>query len=700
MSAGRLGESLRAARVKAGLTQEEVARRAGVSVRTLRHIERGQVRSPRAESLDRVARVVGYELVPAPGVRPGGGRTDPSSATLCEVRLLGPMTVLCADTPVPMPPKLRALLGLLALQADQVVRHDEIAEVLWPDEVPPGYANLLHTYAGRLRHIFGRGTGRRAGERRIGTVRGGYVFDSGDVRLDLRVFEERVARAAQTAASDPAAALDLYGRALRGRQGRLLQDVPQLWQHPAAVRVIQRHVDIAIDCADLALRLNRPGFAVEHLTPAAHEEPLHESLQARMMLALAGSGRRAAALHLFADLRTRLRRELGVEPSDEMWRARYTVLTMDTSEPPLPPRRPGIAAPAPRASQAPQALPASSRHPRQGPSGRTGSRSPRGGPVPAEVSRGSDDGARVRDDGPSHGRSAVAPEPVRGIAHPAQLPPMVTPFTGRELQLRALDELMDLRGADGAGVGIGVVHGPAEIGKTALAVRWAHRRRGEFPDGQLYADLRGSTGRPVPVLTVLVRALRSLGVRDEWLPDTVEEASVLLRSLVAGRRFLMLLDDVAHPEQVRALLPGTPGNLVLATSRSPLMDLVTREGATPVPVGPLAPAESYALLEAHLGVERTAAEPDATAELAALCGHLPLALRTAAARFAARPPMSVRAAVAELSGAGAAVPRPCFPHPCFPPPGTRPQAVADGADDRRRTGRGPADTGADSAAAG
>ncbi len=240
-----------------------------------------------------------------------------------------------------MPLKLRALLGLLAVQPDQVVRHDEMADVLWPDQPPLSHANLLHTYAARLRRVLDEDTGSAAG-RRIRTVRGGYVLDSDGVRLDLREFDERVAHARQTAATAPAEALELYGGALRSRQGRLLEDVSHLWQHPAVVRVAQRHVDVAIDCADLALRLNRPASAVEHLAAAAHEEPLHESLQARMMLALAGSGRRAAALQLFAELRVRLRRELGVEPSQEVWRARHTILTMDagasSGEPPCPGR--------------------------------------------------------------------------------------------------------------------------------------------------------------------------------------------------------------------------------------------------------------------------------------------------------------------------------------------------------------------------
>ncbi|MFF0968079.1 BTAD domain-containing putative transcriptional regulator [Streptomyces sp. NPDC003703] len=812
MTAGRERDGLRAARIKAGLTQEEVARRAGISVRTVRHIERGEVHTPRHDSLDRLARVVGYDLA-AHGPRPRGG-PDERAAAPYEIRLFGPLTLFRAGLPVAAPPKLRALLGLLAVQPDQVVGHEEIADVLWPGDAPPGYAGLVHTYAARLRRVFGQGTGGRGGGRRIGTVRGGYVFNSTGVRLDLHQFEERVARAARTAGFDPLSALELYGQALRGRQGRILQDVPQLWQHPAVVRVAQRHIDVASDLADLALRLNRPGYAVEHLVTATHEDPLHEGLQARMMLALAGSGRRAAALRLFADLRSRLRKELGVEPSDEVWRARHAVIAADTPEP-LPQPAAALAAPAawpppqhPR--RAPKLLSAIGRQPTAGsrtappgvppaapggprnlpgagprglraaaaagdrPPG-TGTHGAPGGParepltaypqdrlpeqapgapgegtqgVPREAFGGrSQDGpaGRTREastpgaqeppasgapDRPSSGaarrtapgtpsaqpsrgaarrsspaspgsrdrtppsplgmpvappfpvpgpqpplgfparlspgspaQAAAGPRPqpaswppshgpLRVIAPPAQLPATTPWFVGRDQQLGALNALLTRRQSDTASVSIGVLHGPREVGKTALAVRWAHQRHEAFPDGQLYADLQGGSGKPVPAATVLTRFLRSLGVPDAWVPGTCEEAAALFRSMVAGRRFLVLLDDAADAAQVRSLLPGTPGNLVLVTSRTPLTDLVTREGAVPIPVDALSPAEAHALVEARLGAERTAAEPGAVAELVAVCGSLPVPLREAAVRLAAEPRLSLRALVDELVRTG------------------------------------------------
>ncbi|MBT2391570.1 helix-turn-helix domain-containing protein [Streptomyces sp. ISL-1] len=622
MIADGRGDGLRAARIQAGLTQDEVARRAGISVRTVRHIERGQVRNPRHETLVRMAQVVGYDCAATPGCETdANARQSEQPGRPYEIRLLGPLTVLTSGLPVAMPLKQRAMLGLLAVQPDQTVSHEEIADVLWSGEAPSAYPTLVHTYVARLRRIIEPGPGRHGhrdgSRRRISTVRGGYVFNSGGAQLDLCRFEERAAQAARAAGSDPKSALELFKQALRGWQGRVLQDLPLLWQHPAVVRVAQRHIDVAIEFADLALRLNRSAYAIDQLRIASYEEPLHEPLQARIMLALAGSGRRAAALRLFADLRMRLKKELGVEPSEEVWQARHTILMQDGPD--------GRADPA--GAEPPQPMPEQS----YGATGEFWN-----GPLPARL-----------------------PEPPssrpRSLALPAQLPPVITPFVGRHEQLAVLDGLLAHGGKGCASVGIAAVHGPPEIGKTALAVRWAHHRLEDFPDGQLYADLQGSANPPdrrVHPLTVLTRFLRSLGVPDEWIPDTQEEASGLLRSLLAGRRFLMVLDDAADAAQVRGLLPGTPGNLVLVTSRSPLMDLVTREGARSIALDVLSATEAYALIETYLGPERTAAEPEATAELAAVCGQYPLELRMAVARLAATPQVSIRALVAELARRG------------------------------------------------
>ncbi|MFJ9739215.1 BTAD domain-containing putative transcriptional regulator [Streptomyces sp. NPDC101166] len=319
MAEGSWGDVLRNARIRARLTQDEVARRARISVRTVRHIEGGHV-TPRAATLERMSEVFGYDLV-------DGGRGPGSSRLPCEVRVLGPMSVRCAGLPVDMPLKQRVLLGLLAVQPDQVVGHEEIADALWGDGAQPGCRHLVYTYVARLRRLITPREERQGvGGRRIRTVHGGYVLNSRGMGLDLCRFDERAARAARAAGADPPAALDLYTQALGCWQGRLLQDLPQLRQHPAVVQGAQRHIDVAIDFADLALSLGRPALVLDQLTVAASEEPLHEALQARIMLVMAATGRRATALRLFDDLRLRLGRELGVEPGDELRGARRAIL--------------------------------------------------------------------------------------------------------------------------------------------------------------------------------------------------------------------------------------------------------------------------------------------------------------------------------------------------------------------------------------
>jgi tetratricopeptide (TPR) repeat protein/transcriptional regulator with XRE-family HTH domain len=213
----------------------------------------------------------------------------------------------------------------------------------------------------------------------------------------------------------------------------------------------------------------------------------------------------------------------------------------------------------------------------------------------------------------------------------AQLPPDVAGFTGRSVELAGLEALI----ADGPEQPtISVIVGAAGVGKTTLAVHWAHGARDRFPDGQLFANLRGFAAtppsRPIDVLT---RFLHALGVPAEQVPMDAEEATSLYRSLLADRRMLVVLDNAAEPDQIRPLLPGGPHCRVLATSRDDLAGLVARDGARRLVLQVLAAPESYGLLARLLGAERAAAEPQHLAELAHLCAHLPLALRIAAANL-------------------------------------------------------------------
>ncbi|MCP2248065.1 AfsR/SARP family transcriptional regulator [Lentzea aerocolonigenes] len=217
---------------------------------------------------------------------------------------------------------------------------------------------------------------------------------------------------------------------------------------------------------------------------------------------------------------------------------------------------------------------------------------------------------------------------------PAQLPAPPRDFSGRTEELGVLDDAVA-----GAGlVTISAIAGAGGVGKTALALQWAHLRRADFPDGQLYADLRGAaTTEPVDAAHALGEFLRALGVRAEHVPQDLDSAAALYRSLVADRRMLVLLDNAHNADQVRPLLPGTSTTVTLVTSRSRLGGLVAINGARRLLLTPLHPYESLELLVALLGGRRIAAEPDAAAALAEACGHLPLALRIAAANLLDQP---------------------------------------------------------------
>jgi tetratricopeptide (TPR) repeat protein len=228
----------------------------------------------------------------------------------------------------------------------------------------------------------------------------------------------------------------------------------------------------------------------------------------------------------------------------------------------------------------------------------------------------------------------TAPRPQRTV--PGQLPADVTPFTDRGDQLSELDGLLGPRAADHANaVVISAIAGTAGVGKTALAVHWAHRIRNRFGDGQLYVNLRGyAPNPPLRALDALASFLRALGVPADQVPVEAAEAAGLYRSLLADQRVLVVLDNASSPEQVRPLLPGSPGCLVIVTSRHSLAGLTALDGARRLTLDVLAPAEASGLLSQLLGASRVDAEPEATVELARLCAHLPLALRVAAANLA------------------------------------------------------------------
>ena len=228
---------------------------------------------------------------------------------------------------------------------------------------------------------------------------------------------------------------------------------------------------------------------------------------------------------------------------------------------------------------------------------------------------------------------------------PTQLPGPVTAFTGRQRELIELDTLLDAR----TGSAVLLVSGTAGVGKTALAVTWAHHVRDRFPDGQLFADLHGyGPGRPADPAEVLAGFLRALGVDSTEIPGELGDAASCFRTLTAGRRLLVVLDNAGDVEQVRPLLPGSPTCAVLVTSRDDLPGLVVRDGARRVALD-LLPLDDAARLVTSLVHGRSPADPTGVLDVVHRCARLPLALRIAAERATTRPESSLRQVAAELA---------------------------------------------------
>ncbi|MFE6697572.1 BTAD domain-containing putative transcriptional regulator [Streptomyces sp. NPDC057718] len=241
-------------------------------------------------------------------------------------------------------------------------------------------------------------------------------------------------------------------------------------------------------------------------------------------------------------------------------------------------------------------------------------------------------------------RPADEPAPAPAPLRPAQLPATVPDFTGRSAFVTELGSR--LATAEGSVMAVSAVAGIGGVGKTTLAVHVAHQARRHFPDGQLYVDLQGAGARAAEPETVLGSFLRALGTADSAIPDTLDERAALYRSTLDGRRILILLDNAHDAAQIRPLLPGTPGCAALVTSRVRMVDLA---GAHLVDLDVMSPEEALALFTRIVGAERVGSERKAALDVVAACGFLPLAIRIAASRLAARRTWTVSVLAAKLA---------------------------------------------------
>jgi DNA-binding SARP family transcriptional activator/tetratricopeptide (TPR) repeat protein len=506
--------------------------------------------------------------------------------------LLGPLRVTDAAGRVAVLPsaKQRVVLAALLLGANATVSTDRMTEILWGASPPPSAAAAVRNYVMRLRRQIGpAGT-------RIVTRPAGYVVEIADpAELDLAQADRlrRDAGAAAQAGRWPEASA-LLSAALSLWRGEPLADIPspELAQREAP-RLAELKLQLTEARIDADLHLARHHELVADLRQLVAGQPFREHLRAQLMIALCGCGRQAEALEVYRDTWATFADELGLEPGHELKDLHQRILAAD---------------PTLMAAQPP----------------RTGSQLP----APAQTT----------------GKEQVVPR---------QLPAGAGRFIGRARELKSLDALLDRAAEAAETVVISAIEGMAGIGKTALAVHWAHQVADRFPDGQLYVNLRGvhPSGRRPPTAAVLRGLLDALGVPAEQIPAGADAQAGLYRSLLSGRRMLVVLDNARDAGQVRALLPGSPGCLVVVTSRSQLAGLAATEGAHLLTLDLLTDAEAGELLAARLGPQRVGAEPEATTELIRLCGRLPLALAIGAARIAARPGFSLDTLAEELKDA-------------------------------------------------
>ena len=506
--------------------------------------------------------------------------------------VLGPMQVLAGDageSGTVLATRLRVLLAVLLWRANQSVPADELAELVWDGAPPTGAPEAVRALVMRLR----RRLDPRAAAR-IVTRAPGYAIEVSGDELDASRFETLTRQAgAAVRAGQQAQGARTAAEALGLWRGAALADIPsQLLRDQWVPHLDQLHVQALDWRVEGDLDDGRHEQLVPELRDLTARHPLREHFHSQLMLALYRCGRPAEALEAYQRARRVLVDELGIEPGPHLQRLHQRILE----------GAPELAVQPPASDAAPLASV----------------------PVTDPVS---------------------SPAPA-----PRQLPGAVAQFTGRSAELTRLSELLDQVGGRAQGtVVISAIGGTAGVGKTALAVYWAHQVADRFPDGQLYVNLRGyDPDQVVPAADVLAGFLRALGVPGSDVPPGTDDRAARYRSLVSGRRMLVMLDNAGSVEQVRPLLPGTPACVTVVTSRDSLAGLVAREGAVRLDLDLLPAAEAVSLLQALIG-ERASADPAATKELAAQCSRLPLALRVAAELAAARSAVPLSSLVGELA---------------------------------------------------
>jgi DNA-binding SARP family transcriptional activator len=522
-----------------------------------------------------------------------------------QFSLLGPIRARRGPAEVDLGPnQRRAILALLLVRANQFVTTDDLSELLWEGSPPGSATNVIHKYIGAIRRLLEPDLEARTSGRWLTRQGGAYRLAADTTTSDLIAFRRMVKGARSARAGDrPADSLDLLIEALGLRRGACGEGLELYGRHRDYFTAVDQEYAAAVaEAADAALACAQPLRILPLLRRVGSDEPLNESLQARLMLLLAATGQQALALAHYQAVRERLSDELGVDPGAEIRTAHEKVLRQEL----------------PTAVAGNQAEIASA---------------PRSVRVPATQAAGMSS-------------PPGAPSP---LVPPAQLPADLPTIAGREPELSQVSKMLS-PDSESPLVAICAIDGMAGIGKTTFAIHWAHHVAKHFEDGQLYLNLHGfdSSTSAMPPSDALEVLLYSLGLPAGHMPDDLDARAGMYRSVVAGKHVLIVLDNARNVEQVRPLLPGSPGCLVIATSRNPLAGLAMTEGARLLTLKLPSVLTARETLERRLGRGRVAAEPEAVEEIIQLCGRLPLALAIIAARAAAHPDFTLASIATDL----------------------------------------------------
>ncbi|WP_158281076.1 BTAD domain-containing putative transcriptional regulator [Promicromonospora sp. AC04] len=566
---------------------------------------------------------------------------DDGQQPAVTVAVLGPFAVLVDGAAVHLPGRLRSLLAALAVGAGAPVTVERLVDVVWGEDLPAAPQQSLQVLVRRLRIALGDGT--------VETVPGGYRLNLPAEHVDVASFSALLdvtsfaALMAARRADDPAA------------ERRRLSDALALWRgtpfdgvDSAALRAVDTPRLVEQRLTALARRIEidlaGPGAGALGADAAGADAAGADAAGADAVGADAvgedAVGEDAVGEDAVGEDPPSADAPAGADTVADSLAALVDELQELTAEYPLQERFWGqLMTALARSGRRDEALEAYRRLDRT---------------LSDELGIGPGEGVRRLHREIVAAEDPPDAEPAGWI--PRQLPLGTMGFSGREGALAELDALL----TEGVGAGptprVAVLDGAGGVGKTSTALHWAHRVAGRFPDGQLYANLRGfdpASSSPVPASTVARTFLEALGVAKGRIPASDDAQLALYRGVVAGRRVLVVLDNARDAEQVLPLLPGSGPSVSVVTSRTSLTSLVAAAGARRVPLDTLSPSEGIDLLATRVGVERSLAEPEAARQIVDRCAGLPLAIVIASARVLAQPAFPMSAVAVELADDGA-----------------------------------------------